>query len=151
MSRLLRVGDKVINLDNIEYITREESSVVRIHFVHRDIELWNEQGEAFRQWVLSNAGYCEGSGEGWRSRNHRDGAFRLRPLYTVLGRAFLTPLLAWSRSSYPTSSVALRFTPLKRCSGAFVVRPCLPPVGRAHSFPNAMLTVTPCSAHRLLS
>ena len=39
--------------------------VVRIHFVHRDIELWNEQGEAFRQWVLSNAGYCEGSGGGW--------------------------------------------------------------------------------------
>jgi hypothetical protein len=65
MSRLLRVGDKVINLDNIEYISREESSVVRIHFVHRDIELWNEQGEAFRQWVLSNAEYCEGSGEGW--------------------------------------------------------------------------------------
>ena len=44
MSRLLRVGDKVINLDNIEYISRDESSVVRIHFVHRDIELWNEQG-----------------------------------------------------------------------------------------------------------
>jgi hypothetical protein len=40
-------------------------SVVRIHFIHGDIELWNEQGEAFRQWVLSNAGYCEGSGEGW--------------------------------------------------------------------------------------
>ena len=66
MSRLLRVGDKVINLDNIEYITREEeSNEVRIHFMHRDIALWNEQGEAFRQWVLSNAGYCEGSGEGW--------------------------------------------------------------------------------------
>src|SRR5215216_817816 len=65
MSRLLRVGDKVINLDNIEYITRDESNVVRIHFIHKDIELWNEQGEAFRQWVLSNAGYCEGSGEGW--------------------------------------------------------------------------------------
>jgi hypothetical protein len=65
MSRLLRVGDKVINLDNIEYITRDESSVVRVHFVHRDLELWNEQGEAFRQWVLSNAGYCEGSGGGW--------------------------------------------------------------------------------------
>jgi len=65
MSRLLRVGDKVINLDNIEYITRDESSVVRIHFIHGDIALWNEQGEAFRQWVLSNAGYCEGSGEGW--------------------------------------------------------------------------------------
>jgi hypothetical protein len=65
MSRLLRVGDKVINLDNIEYISRDESSVVRIHFMHLDIELWNEQGEAFRQWVLSNAGYCEGSGEGW--------------------------------------------------------------------------------------
>ena len=29
MSRLLRVGDKVVNLDNIEYITREESTVVR--------------------------------------------------------------------------------------------------------------------------
>ena len=56
MSRLLRVGDKVINLDNIEYITRDESNVVRIHFIHGDIELWNEQGEAFRQWVLSNAG-----------------------------------------------------------------------------------------------
>jgi hypothetical protein len=65
MSRLLRVGDKVINLDNIEYISRDESGVVHIHFMHLDIELWNEQGEAFRQWVLSNAGYCEGSGEGW--------------------------------------------------------------------------------------
>ena len=43
-------------------------------------------------------------------------------LYTVLGRAFLTPLLALPRSSYPTSSVALRFVPLKRCSGASVVR-----------------------------
>ena len=65
MSRLLRVGDKVINLDNIEYIIRDESSVVRIHFIHGDIALWNEQGEAFRQWVLANAEYCEGSGEGW--------------------------------------------------------------------------------------
>jgi pyruvate kinase len=65
MSRLLRVGDKVINLDNIEYIIRDESNVVRIHFIHGDIELWNEQGAAFRQWVLSNAEYCEGSGEGW--------------------------------------------------------------------------------------
>jgi pyruvate kinase len=65
MSRLLRVGDKVINLDNIEYIIRDGDGVVRIHFIHGDIELWNEQGEAFRQWVLSNAEYCEGSGEGW--------------------------------------------------------------------------------------
>ena len=39
MSRLLRVGDKVINLDNIEYISRDESSVVRIHPIHGDIEL----------------------------------------------------------------------------------------------------------------
>jgi hypothetical protein len=65
MSRMLRVGDKVINLDNIECITREESSVVRIHFVHMDMALWNEQGEAFRQWVLSNSVYCKGSGGGW--------------------------------------------------------------------------------------
>jgi hypothetical protein len=65
MSRLLRVGEKVINLDNIEYIIREDDGVVRIHFIHGDIELWNEQGEAFRQWVLSNAEYCEGSGDGW--------------------------------------------------------------------------------------
>jgi hypothetical protein len=65
MSRLLRVGDKVINLDNIEYIIREDDGVVRIHFIHGDLALWDEQGEAFRQWVLSNAGYCEGSGEGW--------------------------------------------------------------------------------------
>src|SRR5215208_4071415 len=35
--------------------------------------------------------------------------------YTALGHAFLTPLLAWPRSSYPTSSVPLRFTPLKCC------------------------------------
>jgi hypothetical protein len=65
MSRLLRVGEKVINLDNIEYIIREDDGVVRIHFIHGDLALWNEQGEAFRQWVLSNAEYCEGSGEGW--------------------------------------------------------------------------------------
>jgi hypothetical protein len=65
MSRMLRVGDKVINLDNIECITREESSVVRIHFIHMDMALWNEQGEAFRQWVLSNSVYCKGSGGGW--------------------------------------------------------------------------------------
>jgi hypothetical protein len=65
MSSLLRVGDKVINLDNIEYIIREDDGVVRIHFIHADIELWDEEGEAFRQWVLSNAEYCEGSGEGW--------------------------------------------------------------------------------------
>ena len=32
-------------------------------------------------------------------------------------------LLGWPRFSCPTSSVALRFTPLKRCSGASVVRP----------------------------
>jgi hypothetical protein len=72
-------------------------------------------------------------------------------LYTGPGRALLTPLLAWLRFSYPTSSIAVKFTPLKRCSGASVVRPCLPPVGRAHSFPNAELTLTPCSAHRLIS
>lgn len=44
-------------------------------------------------------------------------------IYTALGRAFVTPLLAWVRVCHPTSSVAVRFTPLKRCSGAFVVRP----------------------------
>ena len=51
-------------------------------------------------------------------------------LYTVLGRAF-TPLLAWLRSTYPTSSVDLSFASLKRCSGASVVRSCPSPVGRA--------------------
>jgi hypothetical protein len=58
-------------------------------------------------------------------------------LYSALGQAVLTPLLAWPLLSYPTSSVAVRFTPLKRCSGASVMRPCLPPVGRAHSLPKA--------------
>jgi hypothetical protein len=62
---MLRVGDKVMNLDNIECITRDESNVVRIHFIHMDMALWNEQGEAFRQWVLSNSVYCKGSGGGW--------------------------------------------------------------------------------------
>jgi hypothetical protein len=65
MSRLLRVGDKVFNLDNNDYINMKDDGVVRIHFIHGDIELWNEQGEAFRQWVLSNAEYCEGSGQVW--------------------------------------------------------------------------------------
>src|SRR5215204_7629718 len=49
--------------------------------------------------------------------------------YTALGRAFLTPLLAWLRFSYPTSSVALNFAPLKCCAGASVVRSCPSPVG----------------------
>jgi hypothetical protein len=42
----------------------------------------------------------------------------------ICGRGCLAypPLLAWPRSSYPTSSVPLRFTPLKRCSEASVVR-----------------------------
>ena len=52
------------------------------------------------------------------------------------GHAFLTPLLAWPRVSYPTSSVALRFTPPLRCAGASVVRPCPSPVGRAQLFPK---------------
>src|SRR5918995_626773 len=50
--------------------------------------------------------------------------------------AFLTPLLAWLRSSYPTSSVSLRFTLLKRCAGASVVRSCPSPVGWARLFPK---------------
>ena len=85
----MRVGDKVINLDNIEYITRKESSVVRIHFVHRDIELWNEQGEAFRQWVFVQRWVLRGL---WR---RLVGVGIIGPglsgsgLYTVLGRAFL--------------------------------------------------------------
>ena len=41
----------------------------------------------------------------------------------------------WPRFSYPTSSVALRFAPLKRCAGASVVRSCPSPVGWAYSFP----------------
>src|SRR5215217_3490086 len=65
----------------------------------------------------------------WLARSTRPGLIRSSGLYTVLGRAFLTPLLAWPRSYYPTSSVSLRFVPLKCCAGAFVVRPCLPPVG----------------------
>ena len=54
---------------------------------------------------------------------YRGGAMRGSVLYTGLGHALLSLLLAWPRLSYPTSSVAVRFTPLKRCSGASVVRP----------------------------
>jgi hypothetical protein len=57
----------------------------------------------------------------FRFRDWTD-VFRGSGLYTVLGRAFLTPLLAWPRVSYPTSSVALSFAPLKHCAGASVVR-----------------------------
>src|SRR5688500_17589906 len=57
-------------------------------------------------------------------------------LYNALGRAFLTPLLAWPRSSYPTSSVSLRFTQLKRCAGASVVRLCPSSVGRPQNCPK---------------
>ena|SRR5215213_2582625 len=56
--------------------------------------------------------------------------------YTALCHAFLTPLLAWPRLSSPTSSVAVRFVTLKHCAGASVVRPYLPPVGRAQLFHN---------------
>src|SRR5215217_8463273 len=52
------------------------------------------------------------------------------------GHAFVTPLLAWVRLSYPTSSVALRFVPPLRCAGASEVRPCPSPVGRAQLFPK---------------
>ena len=76
MSRLLRVGDKVINLDNIEYISREESNVVRIHFMHRDIALWNEQGEAFRSGCCPTPGTARALAKAGRSRNHRAGALR---------------------------------------------------------------------------
>ena len=67
------------------------------------------------------------------------------------GHAFLTPLLAWVRLSYPTSSVALRFVPPLRCAGASVVRPCPSPVGRAQSSFPSVATTSSCSAHRLLS
>ena len=53
---------------------------------------------------------------------NRAGVLRGSGLYNALGRAFLTPLLGWLRSSYPTSSVALNLAPLKRCAGASVVR-----------------------------
>src|ERR671921_173423 len=70
-------------------------------------------------------------------------------LYTVFSRAFLTPLLACPRSSYPTSSVALRFAPLKRCARASVVRSCPPPVGWAELFlkrgNNFLLFAAPAS------
>jgi hypothetical protein len=69
--------------------------------------------------------------------------------YTDLGRAFLTPLLALPRFSYPTSSVVLRFTPLKRCARASVVRSCPSPVGWAQLFlkrgNNFLLFATPAS------
>src|SRR5918993_4296328 len=71
-------------------------------------------------------------------------------LYTVLDRAFLTPLLAWLRFSYPTSSVALRFAPLKHCAGASVVRSCHPRWGGHTTTPSAA-TTSSCSAHRRLS
>ena len=66
----------------------------------------------------------------------RAGAFGLRPLYCLLGLAFVTPLLALPRSCHPTSSVALRFVPPLRCAGASEVRPCPSPVGRAQLFPK---------------
>src|SRR5919112_1731897 len=48
------------------------------------------------------------------------------------GLRFCYPIsILWPRFSYPTSSVALRFTPPLRCAGAPVVRPCPSPVGRA--------------------
>ena len=64
--------------------------------------------------VLVAPGYLVGSELPWLSGSG---------LYTAPGRAFVTPLLALPRLSYPTSSVAVRFVPLKRCSGASVVRP----------------------------
>src|SRR5829696_5359745 len=69
-------------------------------------------------------------------------------LYTILGRAFVTPVLAWPRFCYPTSRVALRFAPLKRCARASVVRPSLSPVGRAQHLCNTTLYNFPLRARR---
>ena len=69
-------------------------------------------------------------------------------LYTVLGHAFLTPLLAWPLFSHPTSSVAPRFAPLKRCAAASVVRSCPSPVGRAQHLCNTTLYNFPLRARR---
>src|SRR5215211_4388535 len=64
---------------------------------------------------------------------HRPGrGFRAPAFILSLAALFLPHFLAWLRSSNPTSSVGLRFTPLKRCAGASVVRSCPSPVGQAH-------------------
>ena len=59
------------------------------------------------------------------------------------------PLLACPRFSYPTSSVALEFTPVKRCARASVVRSCPSPVGWARLFlkrsNNFLLFAAPAS------
>jgi hypothetical protein len=60
---------------------------------------------------------------GPKARITRLGLIRGSGLYNAPGRALLTPLLALPRFTYPTSSVALSFAPLKRCAGASVVRP----------------------------
>jgi hypothetical protein len=102
MSRLLRVGDKVINLDNIEFITRDESNVVRIHFIHGDIELWTSKGRRSVSGWCQTPGTARALAEAGRSRNHRAGALRGSGLYTADGRAFFR--------SFP--SRGLRFAPL---------------------------------------
>ena len=73
MSRMLRVGDKVINLDNIEYITRDESSVVRIHFVHRDIDYGTSKGRRSVSGCCQTPGTARALAKAGRSRNHRAG------------------------------------------------------------------------------
>src|SRR5215218_3415734 len=77
-----------------------------------------------RGGVLGGAGVLRGSG-----------------LYNALGRVFL--------ALFP--SRGLRIAPSKGCAGPWVVRPCLPPVGRARSGHDDSCNIFVCSAHRLLS
>ena len=56
-------------------------------------------------------------------------------------------LLTTGRAFPILLGAALRFGPLKRCARSAVVRPYLPPVGRARHGKHP----PPCSAHRLLS
>jgi hypothetical protein len=71
MSRLLRVGDSVINLATVADIQMKLGGEVHVHFsgpvddaqipVNR-LELRGQEAEALRRWIGSEVEYCEGSG-----------------------------------------------------------------------------------------
>jgi len=76
MSRLLRVGDTVINLDTVTDIVMKTGGEVHVHFtgpVDEDlipanrVELRGQQAEALREWLSGsdNVEYCERSGGSW--------------------------------------------------------------------------------------
>ena len=69
MPHLLRVGDAVVNLDNVETLTLVRGGIIWVEYVgdseEDDVTVFSGQAaQALREWLLDtdNVEYCQGSG-----------------------------------------------------------------------------------------